>query len=149
MVQREDGTRVLALGGAGGMGRYAVRTAAAYDFVGEIVVADLDLARATAFAEGAGPKVRAAEVDVSDATSLASAMEDVDVVLNTVGPFYRFGVPVLRAAIAAGVDYLDINDDWEPTLEMLDLAPEAEAAGVTAVVGWGRAPASPTCSRGW
>ena len=42
--------KVAALGGCGGMGRYAVRTAADYDFVDEIVVADVDLERAKAFA---------------------------------------------------------------------------------------------------
>jgi short subunit dehydrogenase-like uncharacterized protein len=41
-------------------------------------------------------------------------------VLNCVGPFYRFGPPVLTAAIKAGVSYLDVCDDWEPTLDMLE-----------------------------
>ena len=43
------------------------------------------------------------------------------VVMNTVGPFFRFGVPILTAAIDAGTDYIDVCDDWEPTLEMLAL----------------------------
>ena len=132
--------KVAALGGCGGMGRYAVRTAAEYDFVDEIVVADLDLDRAKAFADSVAPKARAVAVDATDDASLDTAIAGCDVVLNTVGPFYRFGVPILRAAIRGGACYLDINDDWEPTLDMLELAQEARDAGVTAVVGLGASP---------
>ena len=132
--------KVAALGGCGGMGRYAVRTAAAYDFVDEIVVADVDLERAKAFAASVAPKAHAVAVDATDDASLDAAIAGCDVVLNTVGPFYRFGVPILRAAIRGGACYLDINDDWEPTLDMLELAPEARDAGVTAVVGLGASP---------
>ena len=132
--------KVAALGGCGGMGRYAVRTAADYDFVDEIVVADVDLERAKAFAASVAPKAHAVAVDATDDASLDAAIAGCDVVLNTVGPFYRFGVPILRAAIRGGACYLDINDDWEPTLDMLELAPEARDAGVTAVVGLGASP---------
>ena len=132
--------KVAALGGCGGMGRYAVRTAADYDFVDEIVVADVDLERAKVFAASVAPKAHAVAVDATDDASLDAAIAGCDVVLNTVGPFYRFGVPILRAAIRGGACYLDINDDWEPTLDMLELAPEARDARVTAVVGLGASP---------
>ena len=46
-----DKIRVVALGGCGGMGQFAVRTAVDFDFVEEIVVADRDQARAREFAE--------------------------------------------------------------------------------------------------
>lgn len=84
--------------------------------------------------------MRALQVDVTDGSALRAAMADADVVLNTVGPYYRFGLTVLRAAIATGTHYLDICDDWEPTLRMLDLDEEARAAGVCAVVGMGASP---------
>jgi len=132
--------KVVALGGAGAMGRVAVRTAAGFDFVDEIVVADRDAAAAARVAADGGAKVRAARVDVTDAAALAALLAPADVVLNTVGPFFRFGVPILRAAIASGTHYLDINDDWEPTLEMLALHDDAARAGVTAIVGMGASP---------
>ena len=47
---------------------------------------------------------------------------------------------MLRAAIRAGCHYVDVCDDWEPTLEMLALDTEARAAGVTAVIGLGASP---------
>lgn len=67
-------------------------------------------------------------------------LDDIDVVLNTVGPFTRFGSTVLEAAIATGTHYLDICDDPEPTTAMLVLDERARAAGVTAIVGMGASP---------
>lgn len=131
--------KVIVLG-AGGMGRYAARTAAAMDFVEDLVVADLDETRAREFASQLGPKARGASVDVQNARSLARLFEGANAVLNTVGPFFRLGPPVLRAAIGAGVHYLDINDDWESTEAMLALDEDARSAGITAVIGVGASP---------
>ncbi|MGD8609127.1 MAG: saccharopine dehydrogenase NADP-binding domain-containing protein, partial [Myxococcales bacterium] len=131
--------KVIVLG-AGGMGRYAARTATAMDFVEDLVVADLDETRAREFASQLGPKARGASVDVQNARSLARLFEGANAVLNTVGPFFRLGPPVLRAAIGAGVHYLDINDDWESTEAMLALDEDARSAGITAVIGVGASP---------
>ena len=49
-------------------------------------------------------------------------------------------MPILTAAIAAGVDYLDICDDPQPTRAMLDLDRKAREAGVTAIIGMGASP---------
>ena len=122
------------------MGRHAVRTAMAFDFVDEIVVADRDGERAASFADQCGDRAASAQVDVENTGALDALLSGADVVLNTVGPFYRLGVPVLRAAIDAGCHYFDINDDWEPTLEMLILDDEARKAGITAVIGIGASP---------
>jgi saccharopine dehydrogenase-like NADP-dependent oxidoreductase len=132
--------RVVALGGCGGMGQFAVRTALSYDFVDEIVIADRDGARAQSFAEQCGSKASAVEIDVQDSEGLVGLLRDRDILLTTVGPYYRFGVPILRSAIEARCHYIDICDDWEPTLEMLDLDREAREAGVTALVGVGASP---------
>jgi saccharopine dehydrogenase-like NADP-dependent oxidoreductase len=131
--------RVIALG-AGGMGRYAARTAVTFDFVDELVVADLDVAAATRCAGTLGAKARAAAVDVTNETALLRLFSGAGAVLNTVGPFFRLGPPVLRAAITAGCHYLDINDDWESTEAMLAMDEEARARGVTAVIGMGASP---------
>ena len=135
--------RILALGGPGAMGAVAVRLAAQLPGVDEIVVADRDSVAAQRLCEelaDATVGVSAAQVDVTDDTALRHALEPADVVVNTVGPYYRFGVPVLRAAIAAGTHYIDICDDWEPTVQMLELDETARAAGVCAVIGMGASP---------
>ncbi|WKG02979.1 saccharopine dehydrogenase family protein [Mycolicibacterium sp. HK-90] len=135
--------RVLALGGAGAMGAVAVRTAASAGTVEHIVVADRDLGAAEGLARelATGPvPVSARDIDITDDAALRDALAEADLVLNTVGPYYRFGLTVLRAAIDTGTHYLDICDDWEPTIQMLELDAAAAAAGVTAVIGMGASP---------
>lgn len=126
--------------GAGGMGRYAATTAAAFDFVDDLVVADLDAEAAARVAAGSGPKASAQRADVTDESGLVRLLSGAGAVLNTVGPFFRLGPPVLRAAIRAGCHYLDINDDWESTEAMLSMDEEARAGGVTVVIGMGASP---------
>lgn len=135
--------RVLALGGAGAMGAVAVRTAASSGGVEEIVIADRDLAAAERLSRELADcpvPTSARRVDVTDGAELGDALAGADLVLNTVGPYYRFGLTVLRAAIDTGTHYLDICDDWEPTVQMLELDGSARAAGVTAVIGMGASP---------
>jgi saccharopine dehydrogenase-like NADP-dependent oxidoreductase len=132
--------RVLALGGSGGMGRFAVREAIQMDSIDRVVVADLNAAAAQEFASSLGPKAEGLGLDVMNEDALRKAMQDVDVVINTVGPFFKFGPPVLRMAIECQKHYLDICDDWEPTLDMLAMDARARQAGVSAVVGLGASP---------
>ena len=133
--------RVLALGGSGGMGRVTVRAALTYDFVTEIVVAGIDGELAERFVASLNdPRVRNLSLDITDSQALRQAMDSVDVVLNSTGPFFRFGVPILTAAIEAGKHYCDICDYWQPTLQMLELSEQAQRKGVKAVIGLGASP---------
>lgn len=136
--------RIMALGGAGGMGRAAAHVVAGLPSVERLTIADLDLRRAREVARSlrstAAAEVDGVQVDVTREDELRGALGEVDLVLNTTGPFYRLGVPVLRAAIDARTHYLDICDDWEPTLDMLALHERAVDAGVVAVIGMGASP---------
>ncbi|MGV0582856.1 saccharopine dehydrogenase NADP-binding domain-containing protein [Mycobacteroides chelonae] len=135
--------KILALGGAGAMGAVAVRTAREVPGIEEIVIADRDLGAAEGLVrqlgEGCVP-VRAVQIDVTDEAALRAVLEPVDLVLNTVGPYFRFGLTVLLAAIETRTHYLDICDDWEPTLQMLELDETAREYGVCAVIGMGASP---------
>ncbi|MBF0234740.1 MAG: saccharopine dehydrogenase NADP-binding domain-containing protein [Desulfamplus sp.] len=138
---KHEKLKVVALGGCGGMGQFAVRTALSYDFIDEIIIADRDGKRADDFAGICNKNnVRAVEIDIMDSQKLHKLLDEADVVMTAVGPYYRFGVPILRAAIATGCHYLDLNDDWEPTLEMLNLDEEAQKAGICAIIGVGASP---------
>lgn len=136
--------KIMALGGAGEMGRAAAGVAAGLPGVGGLTIADLHSQRAAEVAASLQPassvEIDALQVDVTRGDELRRALRAVDLVLNTTGPFYRLGVPVLEAAIDAGTHYLDICDDWEPTLEMLALHERAVDAGIVAVVGMGASP---------
>lgn len=130
---------VVVLGGGGGVGSTAVRALATVGAFDEIVVADvrLDVAEKVA-AEYDG--ATAVAFDATDRDSIRAAVSDASVVLNCVGPFYRFGPPILEAVISAGVDYVDVCDDLAPTLRMLEMDVDAREAGVTAVIGMGNSP---------
>jgi saccharopine dehydrogenase-like NADP-dependent oxidoreductase len=111
-----------------------------FDSVERIVVADLNESSAQDFAAQLNNKVSSMGLDVSDDVALRKAMANSDLVINTCGPFYRYGVPVLQAAIDTGCHYVDICDDWEPTVEMLKLDQQAKDADVCAIVGLGASP---------
>lgn len=131
--------KVLALG-AGAMGTIAASTIASFEEVESLIIADLDPVAAKQKAAMCSDKAQAAGIDVTNRKELVSLMRRADVVMNCVGPFFRFGVTVLEAAMEAGVDYLDICDDPEPTKAMHELHNRAQAAGITAIVGLGASP---------
>ncbi len=133
--------KVVVLGGAGGIGSVAVSALATMNDFGEIVVADVREEAAREVAAKVGDeRLVARGFDATSAESLAGVLEGHDVVCNCVGPFYRFGPPILEAAIEAGVDYVDVCDDLEPTRTMLELDGKAKERGVKALVGMGNSP---------
>jgi len=139
---------VLVVGGAGGMGRHAVRALARLGAASRILVADLDEPRARRVADQIGPAADAVCLDATDPDAMRSAFADCDVVLNTMGPFARFGTPILRAALDAGCDYLDIDDDWQSTVEALEFDARARAEGRRVVIGLGASPGTTNvCAR--
>lgn len=131
--------RVLLLG-AGGTGAMAARALSHFDAVTGLVVADPDRNAAARTALACRADAEATVVDATDHAALVGLMGRADVVLNCLSPASRSGLPVLRAAIEAGTDVLDLCDDPDATCDMLDCDAEARRAGVTAVIGMGASP---------
>lgn len=132
---------IVVLGGAGGVGRVATEALAHVPELDEVRVGDVrEDVVAGVVAEIGEERFRPLAVDVTDRAALVAALEGADVVLNCVGPFYRFGPPTLAAAIEAGIGYVDICDDLSATRAMLALDDDARAAGVTALIGMGNSP---------
>jgi Saccharopine dehydrogenase NADP binding domain len=77
-------------------------------------------------------------VDVTDADSLRAALDRAKVVVNSVD--YRFNLEVMRGALAAGADYVDLGGLFHMTRRQLELDEEFRAAGRTAILGLGSAP---------
>ncbi len=95
--------------GAGGVGSSIVSIAARRKVFEHIVVADVDLARATrAAARGGAPHVVGTRVDASDKHDLVELARStrVDVMVNACDP--RFNPPIFDAAFEAGCHYLDM-----------------------------------------
>ena len=133
--------KVIVLGGCGAVGSVAVRTLAGSDLFSGVVIGDRDLSRADAIVSEAGAgRVSAVQIDAEDPASLTRAIQGCDVVLNCVGPFYRSVRTIVEAVLEVGVDYVDVCDDVDATLELLDLDARARAKGVTALIGMGSSP---------
>ena len=81
-------------------------------------------------------------MDVNDHDVMVKAFKDVNVVINTAGPFYKTAVPVARAAVEAKVNYIDICDDYEGTQILFnsDIDKMAKEAGITVLTGMGSDP---------
>jgi lysine 6-dehydrogenase len=125
------------------MGSVACRYIAQIPGATMVTVADQRLPGALQTANdlaGSPAAIQALELDANDSANLAEAIAGHDIVVNAVGPFYRFGVPILSAVIAAGRHYVDICDDWEPTIDMLELDASARVSGSICVVGAGASP---------
>lgn len=133
--------KIVVLGASGAVGSVAMKTLAGQEYFSEIVAADLSLARARKIAASLkGRKVAAKKVDVLDKQSLKACLKGADMVLNCSGPFYKLGMPILKAVLQARINYVDICDDVDTTLEMLKLDGAAKKAGVSALIGMGSSP---------
>ncbi len=77
-------------------------------------------------------------VDARDPASLRHALEGADVVVNAAD--YRLNLDVMRGALAAGADYVDLGGLFHVTRRQLELDPEFREAGLTAILGLGSAP---------
>jgi saccharopine dehydrogenase (NAD+, L-lysine-forming) len=134
-------SKLVILGGCGAVGSTAVRSLAITGYFDEYVIADKDVEAARKLSSELGPdKVKAVELNADDPASLRDAIAGASVILNCVGPFYKYGPPILEAAIAAGIDYVDICDDLDATEIMLEMDGKAKDAGISALIGMGSSP---------
>ncbi|MFZ4720998.1 MAG: saccharopine dehydrogenase NADP-binding domain-containing protein, partial [Ilumatobacteraceae bacterium] len=95
--------------GAGGVGSSIVSIAARREVFEQIVVADVDAARAARAAARAGSdRVIGTRVDASDRIDVLELARTsrADVVINACDP--RFNPPIFEAAFEAGCHYLDM-----------------------------------------
>lgn len=133
--------KVLALGGTGDMGRMAVAILLESPNVTSITVADKNYERAQYLVDLVGSeKLKVVEIDVTQKTNLIKLISSHDLVMNTVGPFYKFATVILEAVIEARKPYVGICDDWKPTLDLLEMDNNAKNAGITAIIGMGASP---------
>lgn len=134
--------KVLVLG-CGQMGEEAISDLYSSGKFGELAVGtrSLDKARGLLSRLHSKPtKVGAFALDLRQAPDLSEIMRGFDVVVNCVGPNYKYEVLVAKASIGAGVSLVDINDDYTTTFEMFDLDEAARKAGVAIILGLGASP---------
>ena len=130
--------RAVVLGGGGLTGRCSVRDLATAGTFDSVVAADLDPALALAAVKAAGARASAVPLDVRDAAALAKVLEGADVCVNAVQ--YTFNLPVMEAALRAGVPYLDFGGLFHTTRRQLALDEAFRGAGKLAIPGLGQVP---------
>ncbi len=135
--------RALIIGGVGGMGQGVARDLIKQEQVTNVILADLypDPERLSTKLRDS-EKTSLIKMDVNDHEVMVKAFKDVNVVINTAGPFYKTAVPVARAAVEAKVNYIDICDDYEGTQILFnsDIDKMAKKAGITVLTGMGSDP---------
>ena len=132
--------KVIILGGCGGMGRYASKAISSFDQIQSLTIADLNKEDAEEFANQLGPQVKGIGLNINDKELLYGTLKSFDIVVNTVGPFFKYGYGVLKTSLDANCHYMDICDDWEPTEKMLELDHLAKEKGLLAILGLGASP---------
>jgi lysine 6-dehydrogenase len=129
--------KAAVLGAGGIIGPAIVRDLAESEEVGDLLLLDLELARAERVAvEHGGPRARAAQVDAR--SGLAEALGGIDVLVNSAS--YRVNLDAMRACLEAGCHYVDLGGLYWMTGDQLELSPEFERAGLLALLGMGSSP---------
>jgi saccharopine dehydrogenase (NAD+, L-lysine-forming) len=140
-VKEEKMSKITVLGGSGAVGSVAAETLASSRMFSEVVVADARLEQAKKLVKALGSKrLSAIKFDAGNPRSIKDAIAGSKVVLNCVGPFYKFGPIILKAAIDSGINYVDVCDDFDATEVMLGMDKAAKKAGVSALIGMGSSP---------
>jgi short subunit dehydrogenase-like uncharacterized protein len=76
--------------------------------------------------------------DANDTDALAELVAQTRVVLTTVGPYQKYGEPLIRACAAAGTDYVDLCGEPGWMAKMIpELQPVAQASGARIVFSCG------------
>ncbi|KKU92110.1 MAG: Saccharopine dehydrogenase [Parcubacteria group bacterium GW2011_GWA1_48_11b] len=129
--------RFVVLGGAGTIGRVVVRDLFESSSGNHILIADYNekAARRLASSLGGG-RVRAVFADAHQDLSLL--LKNQTVVINCLQ--YNFNLPAMKAALSAGVHYLDLGGLFSVTRQQLKLNKAFKDAGLTAIIGMGCAP---------
>jgi len=133
-------SKVIVLGGCGAVGSMAVKTLAAQDVISKVVIGDWNVEKAQKLAKELGPKVSAVKVNAEDSESIKAAVSGCDIVLNCVGPFYKTVKKILSTVLELGINYVDVCDDVDVTIDILNMDSQAKKAGILAVIGMGNSP---------
>src|ERR1700722_12292053 len=125
--------------GAGMMGRAVVHDLAGARDVRNIVVGDFDRGRATEVAKKFGRgRARSVFADVRETEGLARLLQGCEVVVNCTQ--YNWNLDVMRAALAARVNYMDLGGLYHMTKKQFALDRDFRKIGRLAIAGMGGAP---------
>lgn len=133
-------SHVLVLGGAGDMGSGIVEELCMRGF--KVDVGDINIEKAREISESLRDygEVEVVKVNVVSRDELKDVVKKYDVVVNTVGPFYKYGYDVASTLVEAGVSFIDICDDYDACEKIIFLNNNAVKKNVIGVTGLGWTP---------
>jgi saccharopine dehydrogenase-like NADP-dependent oxidoreductase len=133
------GRQFVVLGGVGAIGRVVVRDLFESHPRNRILIADFNEKGAREYAKSfCSRRVSGGFADASKPAALAKLLRGHAVVINCTQ--HDFNVHVMRAALKAGVHYVDLGGLFHWTRRQLRLGSEFQRAGLTAILGMGCAP---------
>lgn len=109
----------------------------------EVILAGRDANRVQRLAGSLGCSWRCARLD--DPNSLDRMLANVDVVINSAGPFSGTACPVVEACLRVGVHYLDITGELPVFQYLAQYDQEAQARGIMVMPGVGFAITATDC----
>ncbi len=132
--------KAVVFGGAGVQGAFAAKELAKRPEITRVIVADVNAEAVRRVAREIGPKAESTAIDVNDRRQVLSAMSGAKVVANFTGPGFVYAPIVVSAAVEAGVNYVDINDDLDAIPRVLAFDQAARDKGITVLCGMGVSP---------
>ncbi|CAN6339558.1 unnamed protein product [Urochloa humidicola] len=126
--------RVLVLGGTGRVGGSTATALSKLRPDLNILVGGRNREKGESFAAKLGDRSEFVQVDTSNASTLEKALQGVDLVVHTAGPFQRVEeCAVLQAALSTKTAYIDVCDDTDYSWRAKGFHEQAKAAGVPAI----------------
>ena len=84
-MSEADAPTIIVVGGAGAMGRYAIRNIARIGTAGRLLIADINREYAQRLVDEVGGVCEAYQLDATDPDALQTAFAQCDTVCNTMG----------------------------------------------------------------
>lgn len=107
----------------------------------ELRLLDINLvALESLFGAHRSERLSLSRVDLNAQAELRASLTGAVLTIHCAGPFHKTAAPVRALCLELGIDYIDIDDDVESTLEAIALHDRAVAAGVGLFVGHGASP---------
>ena len=134
----------LILGGTGRIGGSVAHSVSQLPEV-SVTIAGRNRERGQQICQQLGAGSGFISLSLADRQTLKEAIADTDLVIHCAGPFLYRDATVLKLCIETGTNYLDVSDSREFTELALSLRPQAQEAGITAVINSGIFPGISNC----
>lgn len=135
--------KVLLLGGSGDIGFNVVQHLSSIKEISRLVIADNNITLSQDKLKHVDLKkdVYVIHINLDEEQSrLATIMKKADYVINCIGPFYHYGLIAAKAAVEAGVNFMDICDEYRAMEDIFSLKDLVQEKNMFLLTGMGWSP---------